>query len=383
MIGESTPRGQPLNNPVDFSSAFWFDTQESLAATHQLKFERVRYGRDSGVGQNHLEKSLEQWHPGFRVLTFRSGMSALQTVLHWAWSSSNHHFVQSEVYRKTAGLIDDLTELSGRQSFEINLWHAPVTASEAPLPGSTSLVILEVPSNPHLRIPDWPMLFRHCTSKPFVVVDATLSGLANLSEELVNQADAIVYSLTKYIGGHNDLIGGAIFVRPDRYKELWEIRSRLGNIIGPMEAFLASRSMKTFDLRWERQCEVADEVFEKLSKLLDGGSLASLNFPGAGTNSDQHSLAQRSLLRRGAVMSFTVGSDRKSLAQRMSDLKTVKMAPSFGSTDSLIEICSLMSQPDATDEQLEKSGIEPTLIRLSIGIEDPDLIFSDIRGLVE
>lgn len=383
MTGDSKTAGQPLNNPVDFSSAFWFESSESLADTHRSKFDRVRYGRDNGLGQIELEKALEEWHPGFRALTFRSGMGALQTVLQYAWGAFGTHFVQSEVYRKTAGLINDLAELSGKYPFTISLWGAPASMSGAPAPGRTSLVVLEVPSNPHLRIPDWPDLLPPDSDKPFVVVDATLSGLANLSEEFVARADAIVYSLTKYIGGHNDLIAGAVFIRPDRYTDLWEARSKSGNIIGPMEAFLSSRSIKTFDLRWQRQCEVADEVFQRLSELQVRGSLRTLNFPGAGTNSDQETLAHKTLLRRGAVLSFTVDSDRKPLAQKMSRLETIKMAPSFGSTDSLIEICSLMSQPYATDDELLMSGIEPTLMRLSIGTEDPGMILSDIQRLLE
>ncbi len=382
MTGGSTLSGQPLNNPLDFSSAFWFDSSESLADTHRSKFERVRYGRDSGLGQIDLENLLEEWHPGFRVLTFRSGMGALQTILQWAWGAFDTHFVQSEVYRKTTSLIHDLTELSGKHPREINLRLAPLLVADAPLPGGTSLVVLEVPSNPHLRLTDWPTLLPPDADKPFVVVDATLSGLGNLSEEFVGRTDAIVYSLTKYIGGHNDLIAGAIFIRPDRYRELWEARSRLGNIIGPMEAFLASRSLKTFGLRWQRQCEVAEEIFQRFSALYGAGTLGTLNFPGAGTNSDQATLTQKTLIRRGAVMSFTVGTDRAALSQKISRLETVKMAPSFGSTDSLIEICSLMSQPDATDQELAMSGIEPTLVRLSIGTEDPELIFADIEKLL-
>jgi len=371
-----------LSEPVDFSSAQFFGDSETLADTHESKYQKVRYGRDSGHGQINLEKSLELWHPGFRALTFRSGMGALHTLLQWGWGAYKDHFVQSEVYRKTSGLIRELSELSGKSAHLISLDTGLTRSADELLPGKSALVVLEVPSNPHLRIPDWPTIAPQGDEKPFVLVDATMSGLGNLSNELIERSDAIAYSLTKYIGGHNDLIGGALFVRPDLYEEIWEVRSRMGNIIGPMEAFLALRSLKTFDLRWQRQCDVAEDLFTMIHELFDAGSLRSLNFPGTGTNSDQAQLSDATMMRKGAVMSFEVNLNREDLSKKMSDLETVKMAPSFGSTDSLIEICSLMSQPEASYEELAAMGIEPSLVRLSVGVEKPELIFADIRRLV-
>lgn len=374
------PGSRPLSEIVDFSSAFSFETSEALARTHQSKFNRVRYGRDSGLGSIELEAVLERWHPGFRVLTFRSGMAALNTILNWGFRSFETIWVQAETYRKTRELIRELEEFTAKKSREIPIGPSaawPVSTASA----KDSFVILEIPSNPHLRLPDWPRILEGESGKPFILVDATLSGLGNLSNELIQHSDAIVYSLTKYIGGHNDLIGGAAFVRPERFQDLWSARSREGNIIGPVEAFLALRSLKTFDLRWQRQCDGAEEVFELLGNMLSNGILRTLNYPGEGTNRDQKDLVARTLARKGAVMSFAVDSDRRSLAARISNLRRVKMAPSFGSTDSLIEICSLMSQPDATDQELTESGLEPNLVRLSVGLEEPKDIVSDLQQL--
>lgn len=381
MTDETKLAGGPLNRPVDFSSAYSFSSSESLAETHQLKYDRVRYGRDNGSGQIELEKALEEWHPGFRVLSFRSGMAALTTLFHWGWQISDKQLVQEEIYRKTESLVRDLHGVHKKPLARLPMLKQPHRRQEIEVLEKNTLMFFETPSNPHLRIPEWPDLLSIQDTNPLVFVDATLSGLGNLSHELVEKADAIVYSLTKYIGGHNDLIGGALFVRPDRYQELWEIRSRMGNIIGPMEAFLALRSLKTLSLRWHRQCDVAEEVFRELELLQGKGSIGTLNFPGGGSNSDQEYLANRTLTRMGAVLSFTVVTDQESLARKMKSLEAIKMAPSFGSTDSLIEICSLMSQPEATLEELAASGVEPTLVRLSVGVEPAQVILSDLRRL--
>lgn len=372
--------GQPLAPTLDFSSAQGFRNSDSLRDTHGDKLERHRYGRDSTRGGLDLELELELWHPGFRALTFRSGMAALETMMQWAWPQHKSFFVQSEIYRKTESLFTGLNDLSPRalERLPISLGDQGKSYSR----NKGNFVFLEFPSNPHLRLLDLHFSELPQGDRPFVFVDATMSGLGNLTDEFVRTTDALGYSLSKHIGGHNDLIGGVLFVRPHIYEDLWNLRSRMGNGIGPMEAFLTLRSLRTFPIRFAAQCTNALEVFHGIEALREDERLEDIFFPGMGSNADQHSLVTQTLLSPGSVMSFVVKGDRATLAERMSNLKTLRMAPSFGSTDSLVEICSLMSRPEASYEELEKSGLEPTLVRLSIGLESADKILTDVAKIV-
>lgn len=372
--------GLPLAPTLDFSSAQGFKNSNSLRDTHSDKFQRHRYGRDSTSGGLDLERELELWHPGFRALTFRSGMAALETLMQWAWPQFESFSAQSEIYRKTESLFAALNNLSPR-----DLERLPLSLGDQEKSYSwnkETFVFLEFPSNPHLRFLDLDFSQFPQSERPFVFLDATMSGLGNLTDEFVHTTDAIGYSLTKFIGGHNDLIGGVLFVKPHLYEDLWNLRSRMGNGIGPMEAFLTLRSLKTFPIRFTTQCTNALEVFHGIEALRDDERLEDLFFPGMGSNADQHTLVARTLLSPGSVMSFVVPGDRARLAERMSGLTTLRMAPSFGSTDSLVEICSLMSRPEASNEELEKSGLEPTLVRLSIGLESAKKILADVAKIV-
>lgn len=373
-------KDHPLSPPLDFSSARSFPNSSVLAKTHLNKYSRDRYARDSFPGSRELEEGLEHWHPGLRALTFRSGMAAIETLMNWAWMNFAKFQIQSEIYRKSELLVSSLQQLAPRQIHRLSVSPSK-TSQQLEDPGET-FVFLEFPSNPHLRFVSPETFLQGSPSKPFVFIDATMSGLGNLTSQLSNKVDVIGYSLTKFVGGHNDLVGGVLFVRDELYEELWDLRSRMGNIIGPMEAFLCMRSLKTFSLRFSHQCDATEEILRWLDDRKAHQKLTRIFFPGVASNADQDDEARDFLVRRGAVLSFVVPGNRVSLAKKMEALSTVRMAPSFGSVDSLIEICSLMSRPDLSPDSLKEIGLEPTLVRLSVGLEDVSLITRDISQVL-
>jgi len=370
----------PLAPTMDLSSAQAFHNSQSLNVVHNNKYEANRYGRDSHPTAQALERALEGYHDGYKAVTFRSGMAAIEAVMNWAWGRFDNFYVQSEIYRKSELVIQNLDSLSSRSITRLGTnSKKPESTSN---PDSTDFYFFEFPSNPHLRIlEDWKTTTTD-DAKDFVFVDATLSGLGNLSQNFLDTVDVICYSLTKYIGGHNDLIGGVLFVKPELYEVLWEVRSRMGNILGPAEAHLCLRSLKTFAIRFHNQSENALSVLNGLTGLKDQGALSEIFFPGQGENLFQEILVNETINVGGSVVSFVVPGERRELAQKMQGFKSIKMAPSFGSTDSLIEICSLMSRPDLSDLELAQIGLEPCLVRLSVGLEDAHAIIKDIVKLL-
>jgi cystathionine beta-lyase/cystathionine gamma-synthase len=209
-----------------------------------------------------------------------------------------------------------------------------------------------------------------------------MTGLGNLRPKFLESVDVICYSLTKFIGGHNDLIGGILFVKDEIYEQAWALRSRMGNIIRPMEAFLSMRSLRTFALRMEAHLKSTEVVLGFMQEQTQQRTLRGYFYPGFGQNLDQEFLVEEVLFHRGSVLSFIPNRTRDEVAQSVRDLKFIKLAPSFGSTDSLFEICSLMTRPDATERELLESGLEPNLVRLSIGIDRPDLIIDDLEKIL-
>jgi cystathionine beta-lyase/cystathionine gamma-synthase len=305
-------------------------------------------------------------------------MAAIETLMSWAWIKFDQFYVQSEIYRKSEAVISNLRNLSDRSVTFLERNSSNFTDLHNP----KSFFFFEFPSNPHLRISSLWSEISTTPDRPFVFVDATLSGLGNLNQDLENAVDVVCYSLTKYIGGHNDLIGGVLYVKSELYEEIWETRSRMGNIIGPVEAQLCQRSLQTFSIRFQKQCENALIVLEGLLKFRELGLLEDIFYPGSASNESELAIAKKTIGLFGSVISFVVPGDRNNLAEKLKGFKSVKISPSFGSTDSLIEICSLMSRPTASSEELAMSGLEPNLVRLSVGLEDPNLVLMDIRKLL-
>jgi len=306
-------------------------------------------------------------------------MAALEALFQMAWANFDSLAIQSEVYRKTESLISAMQTLAPRQISRLDI-HSHRTENNWDS-SKPSFIFVELPSNPHLRVVDTKELVSS-SKKPFLAVDATMTGLGNLRPKFLESVDVICYSLTKFIGGHNDLIGGILFVKDEIYEQAWALRSRMGNIIRPMEAFLSMRSLRTFALRMEAHLKSTEVVLGFMQEQTQQRTLRGYFYPGFGQNLDQEFLVEEVLFHRGSVLSFIPNRTRDEVAQSVRDLKFIKLAPSFGSTDSLFEICSLMTRPDATERELLESGLEPNLVRLSIGIDRPDLIIDDLEKIL-
>jgi cystathionine gamma-synthase len=376
-----SPLGLPLVPSLQLSAAYQFTNSEALASHHSDKHESVRYARDAGENASQLDAVMEVLHPGFRALSFSSGMSAVAALLTTFWPSMNRLFLQDEVYRKTSALVEEMAAVSALRVERYGVF--PDSSAEPADPEPGDVYFLELPSNPHLRLPDPAALRAAVGPEPTIILDATISGLGTLAPEVLGAVDAVVYSCTKYAGGHNDIIGGSALVRPADFPRLWEVRSKSGSIIAPMDAYLLTRSLRTFDVRFAQQLDNTRLVLERLTRGIADGAIERVFYPGSFANTDQAEVFDRTLTSGGALLSFVASRPREELAARMSTLEVMKMAPSFGSVDSLLEITSLMSQAGVDDAGLRKIRLEPNLIRLSIGIEPIDRILGDLELLLD
>jgi len=304
-----------------------YASASALAAYHADPRAGHRYGRDSSPEVVEAERAIEAWHPGYEAVLFSSGMTAISAV--FDTFGNDGISMPAECYRKVV----------------------PLAGSRAREDGA--LIWAESPSNPHLRLVDYENLQ---SSGRKVALDLTFAGLGNFRGDF---PDIIVHSLTKYACGHNDFMAGVVLARGLSADAIWQRRSMAGGIPDAGTARLLSRSLKTYDLRMERQVENTLAVLDWLRARVE-----HVFYPPA---SEWH-------YHGGAVVSFrVVGADPVELTDRLGDLETIRMAPSFGAVDSMAEVPATMSRAP---------GVEPDLVRLSVGIEPVCRILADLEKVL-
>lgn len=368
--------GYPLVPKVDVSTAYAFGSSESLAAYHRKPRLGLRYSRDASEASQALESSFEAMYPGFRALTFGSGMAAITTAMSAFSTTARTLFLQHETYRKNRFLAKNLYP---------SLWKSVETFDAFEIPITQGLknqsFFLEAPSNPHLRFPLVAGIKKHAGGDGMLFVDATLAGIGNEQPLLLDNSDVIIHSLTKYANGYNDSFGGLVLVRENLIEELWEYRSALGTILNPRDASSIHSHLKSHGIRFARQVSNTTAVLDALNKMKIEDRILRFFYPGAGENADQQEIVYSSLKSPGAVVSFVPQASLAELETRIGELKVLKMAPSFGSVDSLFEFPRTMSLASLSDDEVERLGIASNLIRVAVGIEDPDAIIADILKL--
>ena len=362
----------PLVPDINFSSAYAYCDEDTLAAYHEDKHSNFRYARDSNSLVLKLEQIFSHIFSGKSIL-FSSGMSAIWSVL---WSSVNDvdcYITIGSFYRKSLVNIEQICKLTGRTHLNFPDLNSLLNSNISSRP----LILLESPSNPFLRLID-VRIVRDTFPNAILLYDNTMAGLLNdVNSEL--GADFIVTSCTKYIGGHNDVLGGIVTTTDaNNFKSLWEIRSSQGGILDPFAAFLIFRSLKTYDVRMSRILENIEPVLHALDS---HKHVNKLYYPGRFSNIDQQQIADKCYRHGAGVITFEVSHD-VNLSFSDQSLHSSKMAPSFGSTDTLIERPATMSHFGKSEQELQNLGLSTRTVRLSVGMEPPGYIIADLHRLL-
>jgi cystathionine gamma-lyase len=253
-------------------------------------------------------------------------------------------------------------------------------AVEAAFTAKTKLVWIETPSNPLLKITDIRALAKLAHAKKArLVVDNTFASPA-LQRPLSLGADVVVHSTTKYLGGHSDVVGGAILVNDDAlHKEYKFLQNAVGAVPGPLDCFLLLRGTKTLALRIERHCQNAMIVAKHL---LSHPEVATVHYPGLPTHSG-HATAKGQMSGFGGMISFELKGDMERAKRMISSCEIFSLAESLGGVESLIGHPASMTHGSIPREERLKAGLTDGLIRLSVGIEDAGDLTADLdRALV-
>ncbi len=336
------------------------------------------YSRTGNPTRTALERCLASLEEGEHGLAFASGMAAITTVILSQLREGDHVLAVEDLYGGTHRLFDRVMHNFGLDFGYVK--GTDLNEFETNLKPETKMIWVETPTNPLLRVVDIEgvakIAHRH---NALLVVDNTFMS-PYLQHPLKLGADIVVHSTTKYLGGHSDLIGGAVIVSdPKLYEKVHFAQNAAGAIPGPMDCWLVLRGVKTLAVRMERHCSNA----QKIAEFLEGHpKVLKVVYPGLSSH-PQHALARKQMAGFGGMVSFHMKGGSYSCKKLLKDLKVFTTAESLGGVESLIEHPSSMTHASVPREEREKIGVADSLIRASIGIEDVEDLITDLSTALE
>lgn len=336
------------------------------------KHKGFEYSRTGNPTRNALEENLAALEDARHCLAFSSGLGA-ETTLLLLLSPGDHVVYMEDVYGGSFRLFDKVLKRFGLTFTPIDA--SDLDAVEVSLTDNTRMVWLESPTNPLLRVVDIDAVSEIAHSQgASVCVDNTFAT-PYLQQPLHLGADVVVHSSTKYIGGHSDVVGGALMTNnEDLEKQLRFHQNAVGAVPSPFDCWLLLRGVKTLALRVERQCESAMVV----ARALQGNpNVKRVFYPGLDSHPNR-AVAARQMRLFGGMVSFEV-ADEATAFRVLERLKIFALAESLGAVESLAEHPARMTHASIPAGERQRSGVSDGLIRLSIGVEDVGDLIADLE----
>lgn len=336
------------------------------------------YSRTDNPTRSAVQEVLAALDGGVGALAFASGMAAEMSVLSLL-SSGDHVVVTDDVYGGTYRLFDSVLRRFGMTFDSVD--GTDTSAVEAAMRPTTKTVWMESPTNPLLKIVDLQRVAEIAhQGGAMLVVDNTFAS-PYLQQPLKLGADIAVYSATKYLGGHSDLVMGAAVVRDHGvYENLKFHQNAIGAVPGPMDCFLLLRGLKTLAVRMDRHEENARAVAEFLSGKHD--LVPRVLYPGL-PGHPGHQLARKQMTGFGGIVTIEVAGGLDGASRFMRALKFFTLAESLGGVESLADHPAVMTHASVPPAARESAGITDGLIRLSVGIEDKEDLLADLAQALD
>jgi cystathionine gamma-synthase len=334
------------------------------------KPKRYDYARGGNPTREALQTALASLEGGPYGLCFASGMAAESTLLLLMLKPGDHVVIGDDVYGGTYRLLARVLSGWGIAFDAVDLAD-PDSLGQA-IREETRVVWAETPTNPHLKVIDLERAARIAHEAGAVCVVDNTFATPYLQRPLELGCDVVVHSVTKYLAGHSDLVGGAIVLKdPEMAERLAFLQNAVGAVPGPMDCYLALRGVKTLAVRMEAHCRGAMAVAEFLS---GHPKVTRVRYPGLPADPG-HDLARRQMRDYGGMVSFEVGTEEEAIraAERT---RLFFLGESLGGVESLIEVPGPMTHASVAGSPLEVPG---TLIRLSVGIEHPHDLIADLE----
>lgn len=369
-VSPNDPYGSVIP-PIYLSAIYRYINED-----YSVKSDRglvVKYSREENPTLRVLERIIARLEGVDDSLAFASGMGAVSTALLSHLDSGMKVVVPKEMYSTTLQLLMELSERIGFKL--VTTWPSAESIEEA-VDKETALVLLEVMTNPTLKVIDLARLSQTLPlDRTLLIVDNTFTTPLLLKPAEFG-ARLVIHSTTKYLAGHNDVVGGVAAGPTKEIESLWEWRRMLGTTQAPFEAYLTIRGIKTLEVRFEKQCRTAAAVAEYLA---DHPRVEEVMYPGLSTD-PYNSIAKKLFSKQlyGAVLSFKVKGSQDEAVKILKKLKVITPSPSLGGTESLITLAAASAARYIPPEDRKALGISDNLLRLSIGLEDPEELIEDL-----
>ena len=373
----------PISTPIHLSTTFSHESVETtdrVLGGEEVGFSYGRYGNPSLTA---LEEALASLEGSGRAFAFASGMAAMHAALLAAELTSGSTVLAAEqLYGSTATLLVQVFGAMGVETRFVDVCDLEAVEKKV-TQCKPRAVVVETISNPLLRVADVPRIaeISHAAGAT-LVVDNTF-GTPYLQRPLELGADIVMHSATKYLSGHGDLTAGVVVAGAPYDAALDSLRKLVGGILGPFEAWLAMRGLKTLPLRVGRQCENAQAL---ATRLAGHPKVAKVNQPALKDHPD-HEVAQRLLDGPGGLVSFELAVEeergREGAFRFLNALEVCVRAPSLGDIYTLAIHPATSSHRELSPSRRARLGVTENLIRVSCGIEHPEDIIADVEQALE
>lgn len=359
--------------PIYETSVFAFSSTRELVDVMSEKVEGYVYTRYDNPTSRSVENKMAELEESEDAAVFSSGMAAIATTFFTLVSSGDHVVSTRDLY---GGTLEFFTKVLPKFGVEATLVEASdLDETRSAIRSNTKVIYAETPTNPTLKVVDLLEVAKIGKEKgATVVVDSTFASPYNTKPAELG-VDIVVHSATKYLSGHNDVTAGVICGSERLVQEMRKMRKSLGGTLDPLAAWLLLRGLKTLGLRMERHNSNGIEVARYLEK---HPKVKTVYYPGLESH-PQHSIAKRQMRGFGGVVSFEMDGDFEKTVKFVENLELCSLAASLGGTETLVTQPVTVSHYFVSAEDRRKAGITDQLVRLALGIEDPEDIIADLE----
>jgi cystathionine beta-lyase/cystathionine gamma-synthase len=370
---DSLHEGTSLTPPIPWSATFVAQDADAFARMASEPMHPRYYTRYGNPLHRRVARIVAQLEGAADGLVTASGMGAISTVMLGLLKHGDRVVAQRNHYMGTTRLLSELLARFGVTASFVEQTDPAAFAQALRTPAA--LVMLETPTNPDCSLTDLAAVAAMAhDAGARVVVDNTFATPLN-QRPLSLGADVVVHSATKYLGGHHDLTAGVVVGDEALISTLWDTQILLGATLSPMDAWLLLRGLRTLSVRVQR---INASALAVAAALQAHPAVASVSYPGLASH-PQHALALRQMSGFGGVMGVRLKTGYAGTARFVSSLTLAQHAVSLGGVDSLVVHAAAMWAGTLDDVQMAVAGIEPNLVRLSVGLEHPDDLIADLR----
>ena len=352
-----------------------YQTSTFVQTSPGVPLAEYEYSRAANPTRTALEQALASIENGVRGLAFASGLAATDSVMKLL-KPGDEVIAMDDLYGGTYRMFARIYQEYGIKFHFIDM--TDYAAFEAAINGNTKLVWVETPTNPLMKLADIAEIAKITKKHNLLFAVDNTFATPYLQKPLDLGADIVMHSATKYLGGHSDVIAGALIVKDEALGEkLHFAQFATGGTLGPMDSYLVLRGIKTLHLRVQRHCENGAKVAEYL---VNHPKVEKVYYPGL-ENSPNHDIAKKQMIGGfGGMVSFTFKSGAKADAIKMLEkVKVFTLAESLGGVESLANHPALMTHASIPEEKRKEIGISDDLVRLSVGVEDIADLVADLE----